>query len=374
MNITCPRCGFSRSLSPDRLPARTVIATCPHCACRFRFVPETGAVEPLPDARAASPDAVPSRVADAGGRPATTGGDVSGGYEDDPLPPGAVIPGRGLPSPEEGAAPVPEPSVGKSAGEGPAAPAAAGRDAAETEGNASAGEEPFPGRRDADRPQPARAASGEDPGEETGGAAANPWEAAPAPDGWIAAFYHTCVRVMFGAPQFFSRLRPDAPQLRPLLFYLVISVIQVVVERVWAGVFLSLMAPGAASDPELAKMLELLSPQVSLPLVILLKTGVSVAQLYILATLLHFAYGFVVRPRPDFSRIFQIAAYAAAPSLLCIVPLLGSIAGFIWMLACLLVGCRAALRLSWPQTFAGFLPVAALLAPLTLQLLRAAQG
>ncbi|WP_300909447.1 zinc-ribbon domain-containing protein, partial [uncultured Desulfovibrio sp.] len=37
VNITCPRCGFSRELPADRLPARAVIATCPRCACRFRF-------------------------------------------------------------------------------------------------------------------------------------------------------------------------------------------------------------------------------------------------------------------------------------------------------------------------------------------------
>ena len=50
MNITCPRCGFSRQVPADRLPARAVIATCPHCSCRFRFAPDTGVLEVLPDA------------------------------------------------------------------------------------------------------------------------------------------------------------------------------------------------------------------------------------------------------------------------------------------------------------------------------------
>ena len=202
---------------------------------------------------------------------------------------------------------------------------------------------------------------------------ANPWDAAPEPDGWIPAFYHTCMRVMFGAHNFYDHVRADTPQVRPLVFYLIISVVQVIIERVWSGIFLSLMSPSAASDPELEKMLILLSPQLSLPMTILLKTGVSVVQLYVLTALMHFTYGFITGKRPEFSLVFQVAAYAAAPSLLCVVPLLGSIVGFIWMVACVLVGCRTVLNLTWPQAFMGFAPVVLLLAPLLLQVMKAAQ-
>ena len=80
------------------------------------------------------------------------------------------------------------------------------------------------------------------------------------------------------------------------------------------------MAPSAASDPELEKMLILLSPQLSLPMTVLIKTGVSVAQLYVLAALMHFTYGFISGRKTEFSLVFQVAAYAAAPALLCVVP------------------------------------------------------
>ena len=66
-------------------------------------------------------------------------------------------------------------------------------------------------------------------------------------------------------------------------------------------------------------------------------------------------------------------AYAAAPGLLCVVPLLGSVVGFIWSFACILVGCRAALRLNWPQTLMGLAPILLLLAPLLLQMAQATQ-
>ena len=45
VNITCPRCGFSRELPADRAPSKAVSATCPHCACRFRFMPGTGVTD-----------------------------------------------------------------------------------------------------------------------------------------------------------------------------------------------------------------------------------------------------------------------------------------------------------------------------------------
>ncbi len=359
MNITCPRCGFSREISPDRLPARAVIATCPHCACRFRFTPETEMTEHLPGSPSvktgtATPDYMGSPTTNAQ-QTASTGTDTS-------LPSEAVIPGR-------------------HGNETPAAPDGPARQASEgslhTEKHLSPGDKPDSNPSSV---SDAHTVSDQDTrsdavlspaGHDT---MVNPWDAAPAPDGWIAAFYQTCLRVMFGAPLFFSRLNPKAPQVRALFFYLIISVIQAVVEWIWTGILLSLMAPNTATDPELGRMLEMLSPKTSLPLLVLLKTGFSVAQLYILATLLHFTFGFVAKPRPEFSSIFQITAYAAAPCLLCIVPLLGSIAGFIWMVACLLVGLRAAMGLSWAQTLAGFIPVVVLLTPLLFQMLSVAQG
>jgi len=43
------------------------------------------------------------------------------------------------------------------------------------------------------------------------------------------------------------------------------------------------------------------------------------------------------------------------------------------MIACVLVGCRTVLNLTWPQTLMGFAPVVLLLAPLLLQVMKAAQ-
>ena len=446
MNIICPRCGFSRQVPADRLPARAVIATCPHCACRFRFEPSTGEHEVLPDApqteqqenahgrsgdmpsapvsgAGAGPNATPEMKSGAGEFPAARGPE-----DDDPLPPGAIVPGAssgasGQPDYEgqsgqsgsagqvgrEDKSGKEETSAGKArpfdqrgsrddeqADEDPRAAASrayereygryGSRGGAEEknadrhddheardarDGHGEYGRRDAYGRHGKDGDSPYDGQDYDDEYDQAEGGI--PWETAPEPDGWIAAFYQTCMRVMFGAHRFFSQVQPNSPQMRALIFYLLVSVIQVIVERVWSGVFMSLMAPSAASDPQLEKMLIMLSPQMSLPMVVLLKTGLSVIQLYVLSALINFTYGFVRGNRTDFSQVFQVLAYSAAPTLLCVVPLLGSLVGFVWMVACVLIGCRAALNLSWPQALMGLAPVVLLLAPLILQIFQAAR-
>lgn len=341
MNIICPRCGFSRELPADRLPARAVIATCPKCACRFRFSAEAGVLEILeaPSVR-----------------------DMADG-QDDPLPPGAVVPGR---------APAHAPTENAVAAQGDNArrsePARTQPEHAEPE------EEDL--RRAASRAYAREAARLEPEAErETGRAVeANPWQAAPGRDGWPAAFYQTAMRVMFAAPRFFSALNPEAQQLRALSFYLIVCVLQTVVERFWGGMFLAVMAPSAATDPQLEKMLALLAPQTNLAMTLLLRTALLVLQLYVFSALIHLAYRFIAPDRAGFSLVFQVMAYSSAPALLCVIPGLGSLAGMIWGLACMAVGCRAALRLNWPQTLLGFVPVCLVMGPMLLQLLSAVQA
>jgi predicted Zn finger-like uncharacterized protein len=37
MNITCPKCGFGRTVNAEKLPTKAVMATCPKCQHRFKF-------------------------------------------------------------------------------------------------------------------------------------------------------------------------------------------------------------------------------------------------------------------------------------------------------------------------------------------------
>ena len=37
MKIICPQCGFGREVPDDKVPAKSVFATCPKCRFKFRF-------------------------------------------------------------------------------------------------------------------------------------------------------------------------------------------------------------------------------------------------------------------------------------------------------------------------------------------------
>ena len=69
MNITCPKCGFGRTVSAEKLPPKAVMATCPKCQHRFKFreIPAEY-IEPKTDsteqAAAAAPE-IPSSPAPA---------------------------------------------------------------------------------------------------------------------------------------------------------------------------------------------------------------------------------------------------------------------------------------------------------------------
>lgn len=201
-------------------------------------------------------------------------------------------------------------------------------------------------------------------------AARIPWESAPEPDGWFAAFYQTVIRVMFHAPLFFSSLSPNAKVARPLAFFLIICVFQTLIERSWGEALYSFLASGKIDDPQLREMMPLLAPGLSLPMALLARAGTQLLQLFVFAFLMYLVYRVLAPGRATFMVVYQAMAYSAAPWVLCIIPGLGSIAGAIWGLVCLAVGCKAALHLNWGQTLAGFLPMAAALVPLLLQLSR----
>lgn len=50
MKITCPNCGFERSVDENALPSKAVMATCPKCTSRFKFreLPVPPAPQPAP--------------------------------------------------------------------------------------------------------------------------------------------------------------------------------------------------------------------------------------------------------------------------------------------------------------------------------------
>lgn len=370
MKILCPQCEFSRDVPDDRLPSTAVIATCPRCKYRFRLS-TTGLVTRI-DSTQLSAHPAPN----AEGTPAADGNsrhDRQHSSVDDALPPGAIIPQTEDDSPPKGystdrlSPPSGDPS-GHTTGHGNQA-----NHATERAQNSPHPESDFDAQQRLAREAYARQAAAATEQESMDSFALdNPWEKPQ--DGYPAAFYQTAMRVMFAAPRFFAGLEPTATQWRALLFYLVVGVIQIVVERLWGEVLSSALAPTVGADPQLQNLLQMLAPETSIAMTVLLRSAMITLELFFAAALYHLVFKLFTPEHANFSLVFQVLAYSSAPSLLCIVPVAGSIVGFIWGLACSFIGCRYALRLSMAQTVMSLVPLYVLGLPLIFYLLQGIQG
>ena len=267
MNIICPQCGFSRPFPPDRAPAHSVIATCPQCSCRFRFHPQDGSSEQLSPVRNEAAPAASD------------------------LPPGAIIPGIG--DDGKGGAPCRREDPREEI------PPFRPRDRQE-EPKPQADDEPLEDDfRDDD-------ADDNRPGLPSG----NPWDVAPS--GWMVAFYRTATRIMFGAPAFFSCLRPHRRSLRALSFYLIVSVILSVVQLLWMRGMTSMLVDGGM-DPQMQQMMaSTLAIHESMPLFVLKQVAFVTLQLYVQSALLYLMYRLILRDKPDLpGQRLRLGAHAA---------------------------------------------------------------
>lgn len=291
MRITCPQCGFDRSVSDDRIPAGSIIAKCPKCGCRFRFSRQTGVGAILP----------------------------SQTWRDAEAPSDAEI-----------------------------------RDAARQAYEAEAS------RFNPAAPAPSAGA--------TRLAPPNPWQSAPEPNGWLDAFYQTLLGAALRPAYFFASVKGSSSWGRPLAFFAIISGLQIVIERIWGEIIFAWLGGSGQPDPQLAEFLAALAPGRDLLAVMALRLASMLFQLVIFSALLYAGYRLLAGGKAAFNVIFQILCYSSAPWILCVVPGLGNLAGAVWGVWCLAVGCKTALGLSWAQTWAGFLPLLLVCIPMLAQL------
>lgn len=352
MKIVCPQCTFGRDIPNDRLPGKAVVATCPRCKHRFRVCADS-ATDPAAAVPSQAASTMPPMSPPVDSAPPVypPQGDNSG---DDPLPPGAIIPRR-------------EPDGYESPVIPPRAPEAAPRRTEPTQFEADM--EAQRRASEAYARQVEASAAQEDVDDF---ALENPWENPVY--GYPAAFYQTAMRVMFAAPRFFAGLVPQPNQTRALIFYLIVGVLQIIIERTWGSVLSKALTPAAGADPQLQALLQVLDPDTSLFMIVLLRAAAITLELFFAAGLYHLAFRLFVPKNANFSLVFQVLAYSSAPALLCVVPVAGSIAGFIWGLACSFIGCRYALRLTMQQTVIALVPLFLLAIPLIFIFMQAVQN
>lgn len=347
MLIRCPECQFERQIDADAIPASAVMATCPHCQCRFRFRnPDGTPVVADPPAPAASAASSAESSAPAG-QPLPP--DMDG---DDPLPPGAVVPRiPGEDSPRQApAAPEEEPS--------PEAPQPAAEKRSAFWNN-------FQKKKEKEGEQPGKGIAAALHADETN----VPWEE-PKRYNLFMALYQTILRVMFNAPRFFAALPATNGKLtRPFVFYLILGMFQTLVERMWY--LMSIEASGPSiTDPKLQEMLGDMAQSMSLPLTLLLTPGILAIQLCFFASVFYLMLRLVQPENVRFLTVFRVIAYSAAPTVVCIVPLVGPFVGSVWFGVSCFIGCKYAMRLPWSRTGLALGPLYLIAFAIGLQLVR----
>ena len=196
-----------------------------------------------------------------------------------------------------------------------------------------------------------------------------PWDE-PKRYNLFMALYQTILRVMFNAPRFFAALPATNGKLtRPLVFYLILGMFQTLVERMWY--LMSIQASGPSiTDPKLQEVLGDVAQSMSLPLTILLTPGILAIQLCFFASVFYLMLRLVQPENVQFRTVFRVIAYSAAPTVVCVVPLVGPLVGSIWFGVCCFIGCKYSMRLPWSRTGLALGPLYLIAFAIGMQLIR----
>lgn len=187
--------------------------------------------------------------------------------------------------------------------------------------------------------------------------------------GFFPGLYQTILRVMMAAPRFFSGVRSSGSLKRPVAFYLLIGIFQALTERLWY--LMSMRAFGGfIEDPQLHAWMGSVTHDMSLPMTLLISPFTLLLQLAVLSCLYHFMIRLVEPRAADLPTTVRVISYSAAPTVLSVVPLVGPVVGSLWFVVCTFVGVKYAHRLPWSRTALAIGPLLGLGFALTLQLLR----
>ncbi|MDR3044222.1 MAG: zinc-ribbon domain-containing protein [Desulfovibrio sp.] len=187
--------------------------------------------------------------------------------------------------------------------------------------------------------------------------------------GFFPGLYQTILRVMLAAPRFFSGVRSSGSLKRPVAFYLLIGIFQALTERLWY--LMSMRAFGGfIEDPQLHAWMGSVTHDMSLPMTLLISPFTLLLQLAVLSGLYHLMIRLVEPRAADLPTTVRVISYSAAPTVLSVVPLVGPVVGSLWFVVCTFVGVKYAHRLPWSRTALAIGPLLGLGFALTVQLLR----
>lgn len=345
MLIQCPKCGFSRDVPEDKLPATASVATCPKCKHKFKFRESAKSTRPRdyqrqpdepstvghsPSRSPAAEDSpldsqprIPARIANQAADDEEPRDDArdDGGRDEEMTPRRGRAPGHTVEPPEEGDIWQRLESMRSDQHGGSDSDARIGREEDdESTGHGS-------------------------PGVEAGVPVIDaPWERLDK-FGPLNGFAQTIKRAMLH-PQAFFAYMPLRGMAKPLAFFLLVGCIQLTAQLFWGAnsmTFMDLIAPRpeeAQTSAELGEGGYLLFVVFPLVLMVLVFGVTALNHLFLMATR---------AATRGFEATFRAVAYGSAPLVLALLPYVGDLVGLAWNLAVTIIAYKYIHRTSYTR-------------------------
>ncbi len=303
MEIKCPKCTFSRTVNEEKVPPTAEVATCPKCGEKFRFrtvglktppAPATTPRPPRPEASTPPPLREGKPVAAPPQAPSQT--PPLNDADDQPrTPPRPTAPYH-----------VPQGDVFESLDD-------MGRDERGSRGNhrPDFDHEPF---------------AEEDV----------PWERLDV-YGFFPGLVQTIKRVMLQPASFFGTMPVGGGLLRPLAFYVLVGMVSFIAQYVFQILGMQFMF--GVTDTDIPGEAYGLMGAMSAGM-LLIYPLVMAAGLFVGAGIQHVLLLLFKAGSRGFEATFRVAAYASAPFILGVIPLLGNVVGGIWGLVLIVIGLK----------------------------------
>lgn len=160
-----------------------------------------------------------------------------------------------------------------------------------------------------------------------------PWEDPEL--GFVDGIGRTWTRSMLEPAAFFGRVRDEGTLVRPLIYFLLVTVLASVVTLVWDAAGLSLAGfTGYAEVGDVSATGAVVS--------FVLTPFLSVVVLLLTTVIFHLGALMVAPDRQGMGATAKVVCYSASPSVLAVVPVVGTMLGAVWTLALQVVGLREA--------------------------------
>ncbi len=336
MIIICPNCSFEREINVDKIPSTATVATCPKCQTKFTFR-----------------EAVNSEVeADSNVKQSL--------IEDNSLEKKEFLSTEEKPNTEKSA----EENITKSEDLSESISSEAKTDKEKTEEELE--EEKIKQAHAVYREQMKKIKELEDQGYTIQVMTMVPWEEPGKEKNILTKLFQTIIRVLFSSPAFFATMFRPLTISKAVLFYIILGLIQYVARMLS---FRYTNANIEVADPVIKELVTFMLEPSTFALGFFIAPFILILQLLILSGILHMIVKLVEPKSADFSLITRMYAYASAPGILTVIPILGDFVAIPWVIFNVLIACRFTLNMTIPKVILTLFAYVVFLVLLTLVLL-----